>query len=382
MLIAGEASGDLLAAELVAALRDLPELRADPRPPQFFGAGGSKMAAAGVNLAFDLTAHSVIGISWVKKYFEFRRLFNRLFQLALERQPEVIIGVDYGLFNGLFMQAIRRHVRRQRPPFNNWRPRLVQYVSPQVWASRSGRAAKLERNLDLLLSIFPFEKNWYARHAPRLRVEFVGHRLGEGGARSAECGIKTSAAPLAVLLPGSRKDELRRHLPLILDALQLIRKEVPQLQARMVVPDVAKLAEAQPQLTAAGVEVQSGGLAAALAQADVAITKSGTVTMECAAAGVPAVVFYQTSWFTYVIGRQIVKVKYIAMPNLLAGGEVYPEFIQHAATPENLAHATLDLLKNETRRAEIKARLAQVIASLGGPGSASRAARAILNLPS
>jgi lipid-A-disaccharide synthase len=178
MLIAGEASGDLLAAELVAALRVAPESQANPFPPEFFGAGGSHMAKAGVELAFDLTQHSVIGISEVaKKYFEFRRMFNLLFQLAIECQPDVIIGVDYGGFNLRFARAIKNHIRKHRSEFNNWNPKIVQYVSPQVWASRAGRAYEMAETHDLLLSIFPFEKAWYAERVPKLRVEFVGRRL-------------------------------------------------------------------------------------------------------------------------------------------------------------------------------------------------------------
>src|ERR1035437_6009694 len=178
MLIAGEASGDLLAAELVAALREkLPSSILDsPSSPVFFGAGGAKMSAAGVEQAFDLTQHSVIGISDVlKNILKFRRLFHQLLALAIERKPEVVIGVDYGGFNLRFGQAVKKYVREN--PFSTWNPKIVQFVSPQVWASRPGRADKLARDYDLLLSIFPFEKEWYAQRVPQLRVEFVGHPM-------------------------------------------------------------------------------------------------------------------------------------------------------------------------------------------------------------
>ncbi|MBC8097770.1 MAG: lipid-A-disaccharide synthase, partial [Akkermansiaceae bacterium] len=189
MLIAGETSGDTLAAELAVSLRrqltstDTVYTR-DSQPlrtglePHFFGAGGPHMRAAGVELAFDLTQHSVIGVSDVlKNYLKFRRLFHQLLKVAIERQPEVIIGVDYGGFNLRFGQAIKRHARTHRGAFSNWNPRLVQFVSPQVWASRAGRAYQLERDYDLLLSIFPFEQDWYAQKTPGVRVEFVGHPM-------------------------------------------------------------------------------------------------------------------------------------------------------------------------------------------------------------
>src|SRR5271170_7251592 len=176
MLIAGEASGDLLAAELVSALLAASKHSEDGCVPQFFGAGGAKMAAAGVELAFDLTQHSVIGISDVlKKYFEFRRLFHQLLALAIERKPDVVIGVDYGGFNLRFGHAVKEYVRNN--PFSKWNPKIVQFVSPQVWASRPGRANLLAADCDLLLSIFPFEKDWYAQRVPKLRVEFVGHPM-------------------------------------------------------------------------------------------------------------------------------------------------------------------------------------------------------------
>lgn len=392
MLIAGEASGDLLAAELVGALRgriiarsmdatqDLQPLRT-ALAPRFLGAGGSNMAAAGVELAFDMTKHSVIGISEVlKNYSKYRRLFKQLLQLAIERQPDVIIGVDYGGFNLRFGKAIKNYVRRHRKEFAPWNPRIVQFVSPQVWASRPGRAYSLADNYDLLLSIFPFEKDWYARRVPKLRVEFVGHPMvGRFSLRSPESGVQ-SPEPLVLLLPGSRTDEVRRHWPVVTGAFELLQRKLPTLRGKMILPsealaDSVKLLGLRP-----GLDIQVGGLTDALAEADLAITKSGTITMECATFGVPAVVFYKTSWPTYFIGKQIISVKYLAMPNLLAGEEIFPEFIQHEATAENISRAALELLRDGPRRAAVKTRLAQVITSLGGPGAARRAAEAIANL--
>ena len=379
MLIAGEASGDLLAAELVSALRgQLPDA-------QFFGAGGAKMSAAGVELAFDLTQHSVIGISDVlKKYFVFRRLFNQLLALAIERKPDVVIGVDYGGFNLRFGQAIKKYVREN--PFSKWNPKIVQFVSPQVWASRPGRADKLARDYDLLLSIFPFEKAWYAKRVPSLRVEFVGHpmigrftnddlRMTSGLAKDAS--IVNRQSPI-LLLPGSRKSELQKHLPVMLAALKTIQEKLPTAKAKMVLPNPSLVSLAKS--LGANLEIQIGELPWALAESDVALASTGTVTMECAFFGVPTVTLYKTSWLTYQIAKRIVTVKSLTMPNLLAGDTVYPEFIQNEATPENLSRAALELLQDKAHRAQIKAQLAKIIASLGEPGAAGRAATAILSL--
>jgi lipid-A-disaccharide synthase len=413
MLIAGEASGDLLAAELVSALRGkLPDAT-------FFGAGGAKMSAAGVELAFDLTQHSVIGLTDVlKNYFTFRRLFNQLLALAIERKPDVVIGVDYGGFNLRFGQAVKKYVREN--PSSEWNPKIVQFVSPQVWASRPGRADKLARDYDLLLSIFPFEKAWYAKRVPQLRVEFVGNPLVERFEKEqnqklnplfwTKPGSTTelfavspgdfvtvdskgySPPPerinkkLVVLLPGSRRGELFRHTAEMLSAAEILEKSTSCF-FRIVLPTESlahyvagfELAEYMIENRRA-LEIHVGGLAQSLKEADVAIASTGTVTMECAFFGVPTVTLYKTSWLTYQIARRIITVKSLTMPNLLAGETVYPEFVQHDATPQNLARAALQLLQDESRRTQIKAQLAKIISSLGEPGAANRAAAAILSL--
>ena len=262
----------------------------------------------------------------------------------------------------------------------------MQFVSPQVWASRPGRADKLARDYDLLLSIFPFEKAWYAQRVPQFRVEFVGHpmigrftnddlRFTSGLAGGASTVNRKSQI---LLLPGSRKSELQRHLPPMLAALKTIQEKVLTAKAKMVLPNPALVSLAKA--LGANLEIQIGELLWALAESDVALASTGTVTMECAFFGVPTVTLYKTSWLTYQIAKRIVTVKSLTMPNLLAGEPVYPEFIQNEATPENLSRAALELLENATHRAQIKAQLAKIIASLGEPGAAGRAATAILSL--
>jgi lipid-A-disaccharide synthase len=417
MVIAGEASGDSLAADLVSALRrELTEREivytAESQPlrtglePRFFGAGGHRMKAAGVELAFDLTAHSVIGISdSVKNYFKLRGFFNQLLTLAIERQPDVIVGVDYGYFNLSFGAAIRKYVRSRRDQFHDWRPKLVQYVSPQVWASREHRAWKIARDYDLLLSIFPFEKAWYACRVPGLRVEFVGHPVFDRGPRPVSDHRDVSPTPSVLLLPGSRRSELHRHVPVMLNAVRLINRSLPKATFRIVLPNEtllntlwheiasctglptqgsrpATLTDVQqcaakflPSLTA-----QIGNLSSALAETDLAIASTGTVTVECAWHGVPTVTLYKTSWTSYQIARRLVKVKWLTMPNLLAGKEVYPEFVQNAATPEKISCAALELLENAPRRAQIIADLEKIVSSLGPAGASQRAAHAIASL--
>ncbi len=392
MFIAGEASGDSLAAELVRELQAQFAAHGSGFGPRFFGAGGPAMAAAGVELACDLTQHSVIGLfEALQSYGKFKRLFDQLLDLAFARQPDVIVCVDFSGFNRRFAHAVRQRLARQQSAFHNWRPRLVQYVSPQVWASRADRAVTMARDFDLLLCLFPFERDWYAVHTPDFRVECVGHpmldrhapaalALAPASAANAAGTARASDAPEVLLLPGSRVGELRRHLPPMLEAARLIA-EVERVSLRMVMPNDALAALARPSTEAVpGLRVQVGGLAEALRAATVALASTGTVTMECACFGVPTVALYKTSWSTYQIGRRIIRVEYLAMPNLLAGEAVFPEFIQDDATALNLADAVVELLRLPEQRAAVQRKLAAVIASLGGPGATRRAATAVLRL--
>lgn len=396
MIIAGEASGDVLAAELVNALRvELPSApnvyTDDLQPlhgglqPRFFGAGGPRMAAAGVELAFDMTQHAVVGL-WepLKALLKFRRMFRELYRLALRREPDAIVCVDFGGFNLRFARAIRKRVGTERGWFRNWRPKLIQYVSPQVWASREGRAKDMARDYDLLLSTLPFEKAWYAERIPDLHVEWVGHPLidryaEKSAVRAVTARSRPNSKPNVVLLPGSRRGELRRHLPLLAEVASRLGTERASFQC--VVPSEALAGVARVTFKKIpGVDVRVGVLDEMLANADLAITKSGTITLECAYFRVPAIVFYRTSALTYLAARQVATVKYLAMPNILADEPLFPEFIQSTATAENIAAVAMELLRDTERQEYIKTKLSELVAGLGTPGASRRAARHIAAL--
>jgi lipid-A-disaccharide synthase len=398
MIIAGEASGDAIAAELVKELIKLAPKASDTdetQPlyaslqPRFFGAGGPRMAEAGVEMAFDMTAEAVIGFSdVVKKLSVFYPMFRQLVKLATEKQPDVIILVDYGFFNELFTSAIHGFLRKHSGIFNNWRPKIVRYVSPQVWASRSYRAKKLAKDIDLLLCLFPFEKEWYARRFPEFKVECVGHPISERFAHSGLPSVLSGLQPLdstleptVVLLPGSRKAELRRHLPVIIEAAKQISAK-QKVRFKMIFSNENLAAQAREfDLTSIpNLDLQVGGLEKSLSEATVAIAKTGTVNLECAYFGVPTVALYKTSWSTYHIARRIAQVRFLSMPNLMADEAVFPEFIQDDATVENITREALDLLTNLPRRQKIQERLKSIIASLGGPGAARRTAQAIVRI--
>jgi lipid-A-disaccharide synthase len=218
---------------------------------------------------------------------------------------------------------------------------------------------------------------------PELKVEFIGHPMLDRYS-GIDChrplDAQVNNRPTVLLLPGSRPSELARHIPVINGALARLRESFPELHARLVLPNQDRLTQAKGMELDRGIELQIGDLPQALKLADVALACSGTVTMECALCGVPAVVFYKTSWFNYEVAKRIATVQFLAMPNLLAKEPIFPEFIQGAATPENVANAALELLRDEPRRQRIKGKLAEIISSLGGPGASRRGAKAVARL--
>jgi len=376
MIIAGETSGDLLAAELVTALKSqLAERKIDA---EFFGAGGPALKCAGVELDLDLTAHAVVGlVEVIFNYRKWRGIYKRLLRLAIERKPDAVICVDFSGFNRRFARGIREQAAQP----NNWNPKIIQYVSPQVWASRPGRAEKMARDFDLLLAIFPFEPAWYTKRVPGFQVEFVGHPLVERHKSFQPATPRPiNSPPLIALLPGSRLGELARHLPVMRDAITRLKVALP-LRWTMVLPTETLAVTARACFSGvADGTIEVGRLESTLTEADLAIASTGTVTLECAWFGVPAVAIYKTSWGTYQVGKRLIQVRFLAMPNLLADREVLPELIQQEATGARIAQAALGLLRDLERRKSVQLQLRSVVDSLGGPGASQRAAKAIADL--
>ena len=364
MFMVGETSGDTLAVELLEAMRQAGQT-VEP-----FGAGGPKMKSAGVELEIDLTEHAVIGI-WeaIRNYGKFKGFFDQLLQLALDRKPDAVICIDNPGFNLRFVRALRKATAG-----GDWQPKIIYYISPQLWAWHESRVHQIAADVDQLLAIFPFEKVWYAERAPELPVDFVGHPLVDRYPDLEFRDPKSQQRPRKLLLlPGSRTKEISRHLPVMARAvaavdaepMMVLSNESLAAQAKLLVPEVADW------------DLRIGGLHQALTEADVAIASSGTVTLECAWFRVPTVVLYKTSWITYLLGRLFVKVKHIAMPNVLAGREVFPEFIQREANEENLAREANRFFDDVGRRLELREELDVIADSLGERGAAGRAAESV-----
>lgn len=339
------------------------------------------MHSAGVEILSDLTRNSAIGpADALRQYGKFRAAFAALLQAASERTPDLVIGVDFGAFNLRFARAIRRFSDSNKSQFHNWHPKIVQFVSPQVWASRPGRARVIAETHDLLLSILPFEERWYADHAPGVKVRFVGHPLVDRHGAPDIRPRPVGNPPRVVLLPGSRPGELKRHWPVVAAAADRIQKAAGS-KSILVLPSENLRASLPPDVTSpTSLEIRVGGLSEELNQADLAIASTGTVTLECAWFGVPTVALYKTSWSTYQIGKRIITVRHLAMPNLLAEREVIPEFVQDAATPEAIADAALRLLRDEKSRSTATTGFDELRTKMGAPGACERAAQEIQKL--
>ncbi len=370
--VAGEASGDRHAADLIAALRS-----ADPALP-LAGAGGKRMQAAGMDLVFNLTDHAVVGLVEVlKNYRKFRRIFHDLLKSVAAQQPQVVVLVDFPGFNLRFARAVRRRFPHCR---------VIYYISPQLWAWHASRARQIERDVDLMLTIFPFEKDWYAKHAPALDVEFVGHPFLDRGLTGSAVQEQRDD-DLVLLLPGSREREVAKLFPLMCETVEeLMRTEnhhsgdssdTEGMGRKLRFVSVAASEALVPLMQHPAVDVQLGNADRWMKRARLAITASGTATMECALHGCPMVVVYQVHWLTYMVGRMLVQVDWLAMPNVIAGRELVPEFIQHEAKADRVTAATRRLLDDQAYYNQVQQGISEVIETLGGPGAAHRAASLI-----
>ena len=364
-LVAGEASGDARGAELMRALR---ALRSDL---EFIGAGGPEMRALAGGDFLDWADEAVLGI-WdvLKKYGYFKAQFDRMLADLERTRPDALIVIDYPGFN----QRLAKAAQRRLPAM-----KIINYISPQVWAWHRGRIPKMARYLDLMLCIFPFEKPLYEQSG--LKTVVVGHPLIDTLA-----GKKLSASresKLVGLFPGSREKEVRKIFPTMVEAARQMHRADDSLQFCAVAasPALAVLMEPFQRNSAnpAGFEFSIATERAheMMQRAGAGMVTSGTATLEAAYFGMPLVILYKVAWLTYVIGKRLVKVEFLGMPNILAGREIAREFIQEAAQPEPIAAEMLRLLSDPIRREQQQRDLAEAVGQLGESGAAVRAAAAI-----
>ncbi len=366
LMVAGEASGDAHGADLIQAIKE------KQSKARIIGVGGPKMAAAGQEQLFDMTAHAVLGLVEVlKKYYKFRKFRDQILDLAKRERPDAVVLIDSSGFNLRLSPSLRRDLPGTR---------MIYFVSPQVWASRAGRVKTLQRDIDLLLAILPFEKAWYEKAAPGFNVQWVGHPVLDRIRKNDEVEPNPN---LIALLPGSRRTEVEKHLPVLWEAALLMGRERPGLKFILLAPNEAiqKYALEMVAKFAApnfAFECNVGYAISHLSRCSLALVASGTASLECALVGIPQIVVYRVHPLTYFAGKRVVKVKYLSLINVMANEAIVPEFIQDALEPSAVAKEALELLNNPQRRETMKRSVAQVVATLGEPGASKRAATAIL----
>ncbi|PID57694.1 lipid-A-disaccharide synthase [candidate division KSB3 bacterium] len=368
MIVTGEASGDLHGAHLVRALRQqLPAV-------EISGVGARHLQQEGITLLSSSDELAVVGIvEVVKKIGTVLRVYKKLLRSLKEHPPDLLILVDYPEFN----LRLARVARVREIP-------IVYYISPQVWAWRSGRVKLIQRLVKKMIVIFPFEREFYQRRG--VDVEWVGHPLIESVkatlSKDEFCRQHGLAAqqPILGLLPGSRESEIERLLPVMLAAAQSLHEQEPALQ--FVLPLASSLDNSPviQEHIPAFVRLIRRQTYDAIHAADLIVTASGTVTVEAAILGTPMIICYRVAPLTFRLGKKFLKVPFIGMVNLIAGKEVAKELIQTAASPKRIAEEVIALLSHPDDLAAIKAELRIVRQKLGEPGAAERAARVIADV--
>lgn len=367
LLSCGEPSGDLYAGALVRELRAL-----DPGIA-VSGLGGPQFAAAGGALLEDYRGLAVTGLTEaIAKIPRSWATIRRMTARARAERPDALVVIDFPDFNC----PLAGRVKRLGIP-------VVYYISPQIWAWRSGRMKTIREIADRVLVIFPFEEAMYRKGG--VPVEFVGHPLVELAGPSAPREVFLSslglrpAAPTVAILPGSRANEVDRILPDLAASAEEIRARVPGAQFLVArAPDLDDHHFGAIRGRPFNAVVVTGDTDAVLASADVALTASGTATVQAALHDTPMVIVYRVSPLTYWLGRRLVTVDMVGMVNLIAGEKIVPELIQNAFTPATVAREAVSMLTDRGRVARIREGLARVRSKLGAPGASRRAAEAIL----
>lgn len=369
MIVAGEASGDLHGAGVVG------ELKHRMPAADIFGIGGDKMQAAGMQLIYHIRELAFMGFWEVIQHLPLIRSVERTLEALLRvRKPDVLLLIDYPGFNLRFAQAARKQGIR-----------ILYYISPQVWAWNPGRVKKMKGLIDKILVVFPFEVDIYRKAG--IDVEFVGHPLlevlTEPQSRPEFCkrwGLDEEKR-IVGLFPGSRRQEVERMLPAMLGATRILHRR-QDTQTAVGVSSSLEMDYIRSFLRDDfPVQLIQHATYDVMKNSDVALVTSGTATLETGYYQTPMVVVYKTSWLTYLIGRMVVRIRDIALVNIVAGRRVVDELIQSRLTAENLAQQAEVLLGSVQRRREISEALAVIKERLGTPGASQRVANAILSTP-
>ena len=364
MIIAGEPSGDLQASRVAVELKELaPDLT-------LFGMGGDLMEGAGVELIYHIRDSAVVGIGEVFTAIPaFLKKRKHLKHLIRVKRPDAVVLVDFGDFN----MPLARFAHRLGIP-------VIYYIPPKAWAWRPNRAKKIAKTTTAVASIFPFAAEFYREAGAN--VAFVGHPLLDFARTDLSCAEARSALglsedyPVLGLMPGSRRREVERILPVMLEVTDQIRQAVPDCQ--FILPLAPGIAPATlPEMPS--VKVVEGNVYEAMRASDLMLIASGTASLEATCLGTPMIVVYKMSRLSWHILRTLVKLELGGLPNVIAGREIVPELLQDQVTAERIAPITLELLQDAKKREAQQETLRWVVGQLGEPGAAQRTAQLILS---
>ena len=370
MLSAGESSGDQHAANLFLELKKMrPDIRG-------IGMGSTFMVAAGIDVRFDSAAIAVIGaVEVIKHYAEIRRALKLMQHILEDERPDLLICVDYKEFNFKLAKFAKKLGIK-----------VLFYVSPQVWAWRPGRVKKYGQVIDMMAVIFPFETAYY--EAEQVPVRYVGHpsvdKVQPVNAKADDFSLfgLSSANAVVGIMPGSRLGEIKRMLPVMLKAAEAILAVMPS--AQFILPQANSIKDetlhTYLQQSSLKITVIKNRPYDVMQCCDAIMTTSGTATLEIALLTVPMLIAYRLSPITYWLGRLLVKIPFIGLPNIVAGKRIIQEFIQHDATPEHLSAEILRILIDKTYSQRMRAELKEVKERLGQGGGSKKMAELALEM--
>ena len=366
-ITACEASGDLHGAHLIKEIKNI-----DPSI-SFSGLGGKQMEEAGLKLIYDMTKISALGFGDViKNYGLYKKIFDQTIRNIEKENPDAVILIDSPAFNIRLAKKISKKVK------------VIYYISPQIWAWGRRRIHTIKKHVHKMLVILPFEKELYEKAG--VPSEFVGHPLLDNIPPTAdtktlkkELGISTNEKAIG-LFAGSREKEVKRIFPVMLKSASIIKKIVPNTKFFMTRSSNVRSDLYDEILKKFPIEIKTPDhhfydIAKAM---DFALVTSGTATLETALLGTPFFLLYKTGWATYLLGRCLIRVPFLGLVNLLAKKEVVPEFIQHDAHPETIAHEAKVLLENSEPNQRMKEEFLEVRKILGSAGASKKAAKEVL----
>jgi len=379
MIVAGEASGDLHGAKLVRALR---EIEPD-REMEFYGCAGQKMREAGVEPVVMADELSIVGLTEIGRALPmFFNAFRKLKRAAIDKRPDIAVLVDFPDFNLKLAKSLKRLGIK-----------VVYYISPQLWAWRGYRVRTIQKYVDLMLTILPFEKDWYAKKGI-LNVEYVGSPLARevhtNISKEDFCGLHglDPSRPVISLLPGSRHKEIIRIMPVMIKSARLVEIEIPNAQFVIAigsdknstdVQNVIDATKASSGLFPSSITFANGETYDALNASDAAAITSGTATLEAGIIGTPMSIVYKTSPLNYNLLEPLISVDHYGLINLIAGKRIAKELIQDDLTAESLA-AELVRLMQPAVNSQMRSELAIAVDKLGHGGASKRAAEAIFEV--